>query len=110
LPSIIDGCDLRGCQIEPKLITRPTQHSARALMGPMPGVERLFAAGFSGTGIKTAPALGASMAELILTGTSTTVDLTPFGFERILSGRMIEGPNEYEIGAGFGHQLCNCRK
>jgi hypothetical protein len=36
------------------------------------------------------------MAELILTGPSTTVDLTPFSFERILSGRMIEGPNEYK--------------
>jgi len=79
---------------------------ARAVMGPVPGVERLFvAAGFSGTGFKTAPAVGASMAELILTGTCATVDLTPFGFERILNGRMIESPNEYEMGAGFGHKL-----
>jgi sarcosine oxidase subunit beta len=78
----------------------------RAVMGPVPGVAGLFvAAGFSGTGFKTAPAVGASMAELILTGTSTTVDLTPFGFERILAGRMIESPNEYEMGAGFGHKL-----
>jgi sarcosine oxidase subunit beta len=79
---------------------------ARAVMGPVPSVERLFvAAGFSGTGFKTAPAVGASMAELILTGASTTVDLTPFGFQRILAGRMIESPNEYEMGAGFGHKL-----
>jgi sarcosine oxidase subunit beta len=79
---------------------------ARAVMGPVPGVEHLFvAAGFSGTGFKTAPAVGASMAELILTGASKTVDLTPFSFERILSGRMIESPNEYEMGAGFGHKL-----
>ena len=79
---------------------------ARAVMGAVPGVERLFvAAGFSGTGFKTAPAVGASMAELILTGASTTVDLTPFGFERIISRRMIESPNEYEMGAGFGHKL-----
>jgi sarcosine oxidase, subunit beta len=79
---------------------------SRAVMGRVPGVEHLFvAAGFSGTGFKTAPAVGASMAELILTGTSTTVDLTPFGFERILSGRMIESPHEYEMGAGFGHKL-----
>jgi sarcosine oxidase subunit beta len=79
---------------------------ARAVMGPVPGVAGLFvAAGFSGTGFKTAPAVGASMSELILTGSSTTVDLTPFGFERILSGRMIESPNEYEMGAGFGHKL-----
>jgi sarcosine oxidase, subunit beta len=79
---------------------------ARAVMGPVPGLEHLFvAAGFSGTGFKTAPAVGASMAELILTGTSATVDLTPFSFERILSGRMIESPNEYEMGARFGHKL-----
>ena len=79
---------------------------ARAVMGPVPGIERLFvAAGFSGTGFKTAPAVGASMAELILTGASRTVDLTPFGFERILAGHKIESPNEYEMGAGFGHKL-----
>ena len=79
---------------------------ARAVMGAVPGVAGLYvAAGFSGTGFKTAPAVGASMAELILTGASKTVDLTPFGFERILSGRMIESPNEYEMGAGFGHKL-----
>ena len=79
---------------------------ARAVMGRVPGVERLFvAAGFSGTGFKTAPTVGASMAELILNCTSTTVDLTPFGFDRILNGRMIESPNEYEMGAGFGHKL-----
>ena len=79
---------------------------ARAVMGRVPTVEGLFvAAGFSGTGFKTAPQVGASMSELILTGSSTTVDLTPFGFERILSGQMIESPNEYEMGAGFGHKL-----
>jgi sarcosine oxidase, subunit beta len=79
---------------------------ARAVMGAVTGVDALFvAAGFSGTGFKTAPAVGASMAELILTGKSATVDLTPFAFERILSGHMIESANEYEMGAGFGHKL-----
>jgi sarcosine oxidase subunit beta len=78
----------------------------RAVMGKVPGVSGLYvAAGFSGTGFKTAPAVGASMAELILTGASKTVDLTPFGFERILSGRKIESAHEYEMGAGFGHKL-----
>ena len=78
----------------------------RAVMGAIPNVAGLFvAAGFSGTGFKTAPAVGASMAELILTGASKTVDLTPFGFERILSGRKIVSEHEYEMGAGFGHKL-----
>jgi sarcosine oxidase, subunit beta len=79
---------------------------ARAVMGRVPGVDALFvAAGFSGTGFKTAPAVGASMAELILNGASATVDLTPFGFDRIVNGKLIESPNEYEMGAGFGHKL-----
>ncbi len=78
----------------------------RAVMGAVPNVAGLFvAAGFSGTGFKTSPAVGASMAELILDGASKTVDLTPFGFERILSGQMIESEHEYEMGAGFGHKL-----
>src|SRR5258707_12594223 len=78
----------------------------RAVMGAIPNVAGLFvAAGFSGTGFKTAPAVGASMAEVILTGTRKTVDLTPFRFERILSGRRIESEHEYEIGTGFGHKL-----
>ena len=42
------------------------------------------------------------MAELILSGGSTTVDLTPFEFERIIGGRMIESQNEYDTGARFG--------
>jgi sarcosine oxidase subunit beta len=79
---------------------------SRAVMGRVPGIDGLFvAAGFSGTGFKTAPAVGASMAELILTGASTTVDLSEFSFERILSGRLIVSPNEYEMDAGFGHKL-----
>jgi len=79
---------------------------SRAVMGAVPGLDGLFvAAGFSGTGFKTAPAVGASMAELILDGRSTTVDLAPFSFERILSGRLIESPNEYVMGTGFGHKL-----
>lgn len=79
---------------------------ARAVIGPVPGVEHLFvAAGFSGTGFKTAPAVGAAMSELILTGVSQTADLAPFVFERILEGRLIESPTEYSMGAGFGHKI-----
>jgi glycine/D-amino acid oxidase-like deaminating enzyme len=76
------------------------------VLGKVPGVDGLFvAAGFSGTGFKTSPAVGAAMAELILNGRSSTVDLGPFSFERILSGRLIRTENEYVMGAGFGHSL-----
>ena len=79
---------------------------SRAVMGPVPEIGGLFvAAGFSGTGFKTAPAVGAAMAELILTGHPTTVDLRPFGFERLREGRPIRGEHEYLMGANFGHKL-----
>jgi sarcosine oxidase subunit beta len=79
---------------------------SRAVMGPVPEVGGLYvAAGFSGTGFKTAPAVGAAMAELILAGRSTTVDLRPFGFERLREGRPIRGEHEYLMGANFGHKL-----
>src|SRR5690348_7062369 len=79
---------------------------SRAVMGPVPGTGGLYAAaGFSGTGFKTAPAVGASMAELILTSRATTVDLRPFGFERLREGRPIRGEHEYLMGANFGHKL-----
>ncbi|MGZ3620276.1 MAG: NAD(P)/FAD-dependent oxidoreductase [Candidatus Binataceae bacterium] len=79
---------------------------SRAVMGPVPEAGGLYvAAGFSGTGFKTAPAVGAAMAELILAGRSTTVDLRPFGFERLREGRPIRGEHEYLMGANFGHKL-----
>src|SRR5205807_7316945 len=79
---------------------------SRAVLGRVPGVDGLFvAAGFSGTGFKTAPAVGAAMAELILNGHSATADITPFSFARILSGHLIRTDNEYVMGTDFGHTL-----
>ncbi|HZO82795.1 MAG TPA: FAD-binding oxidoreductase [Candidatus Binataceae bacterium] len=79
---------------------------SRAVLGPIAGTGGLYvAAGFSGTGFKTAPAVGAAMAELILEGRARTVDLTPFGFERLRQRRLIRGEHEYVMGANFGHKL-----
>ncbi|MBV8134330.1 MAG: FAD-binding oxidoreductase [Deltaproteobacteria bacterium] len=79
---------------------------SRAVLGQVPGVTGLFvAAGFSGTGFKTSPAVGAAMAELILRAKSTVIDLSPFSFERLVSGELIHPPDEYELGAEFGHSL-----
>lgn len=50
--------------------------------------------GFSGTGFKTAPAVGACMAELIVDGRASTVDITPFGLERFAEGRLLAGAHE----------------
>jgi sarcosine oxidase subunit beta len=79
---------------------------SRAVLGRVPGVSGLFvAAGFSGTGFKTAPAVGAAMADLILSAKSRTVDLSPFFFDRLLRGDLIHPADEYEMGADFGHRL-----
>ncbi|MFN8380715.1 MAG: FAD-binding oxidoreductase [Anaerolineales bacterium] len=56
-----------------------------------------LACGLSGTGFKTAPAAGVSMAELILDGKPKTVDITPFRFGRFAEGQLLQG--EY----GYGH-------
>jgi sarcosine oxidase subunit beta len=79
---------------------------ARAAIGPIAAISGLYvAAGFSGTGFKTAPAVGAAIADLIVEGRSRTTDLTPFSFERFAAGKLIRTPNEYAMGAGFGHTL-----
>jgi len=70
-----------------------------------PGVEGLYlAGGFSGTGFKKSPAVGACMAELIADGHASTVDITPFRLSRFAEGQPIQG-NEYHLPAEFGHKL-----
>lgn len=52
--------------------------------------------GFSGTGFKTAPAIGACMAELIVDGAAHTLDITPFGLKRFSEGKLLTGDQPYE--------------
>lgn len=47
--------------------------------------------GHSGTGFKTAPAVGRCLAELILDGAARTVDISPLGPDRFARGQLIEG-------------------
>ena len=52
--------------------------------------------GFSGTGFKIAPAVGACMAELILDGKAATVDVSVFTFRRFAEGKLLKGEHPYE--------------
>jgi glycine/D-amino acid oxidase-like deaminating enzyme len=54
-----------------------------------------LACGFSGTGFKTAPAIGASLAELIIDGRATTSDLRPYRLSRFAEGRLLIGEHPY---------------
>lgn len=54
-----------------------------------------LACGFSGTGFKTAPAVGACLTELILDGRATTVDISGYSLERFAEGRLLVGEHPY---------------
>jgi sarcosine oxidase subunit beta len=53
--------------------------------------------GHSGTGFKTAPSVGLGVAELILDGAATSVDIAPFAYQRHLDGRPLVGEHGEEI-------------
>jgi FAD-dependent oxidoreductase domain-containing protein 1 len=64
------------------------------IVGRHPEIESLiFATGFSGHGIQQSPAVGRAVAELIVHGSYRTIDLSPFGYERISAGRPIRELN-----------------
>ena len=63
---------------------------ANAIVGAHPSVPNLwFANGFSGHGMQQAPAAGRGVAELILRGRFETLNLSPFGFQRLIENRPI---------------------
>lgn len=55
------------------------------IIGPHPEVENLyFVNGFSGHGIQQSPAVGNAISEVLLDGQYTEIDLSKFGYQRIL--------------------------
>jgi glycine/D-amino acid oxidase-like deaminating enzyme len=54
-----------------------------------------LACGFSGTGFKTAPAIGACLSELILDGQTTTEDISAYTLRRFHDGRPLVGEHPY---------------
>jgi sarcosine oxidase subunit beta len=67
----------------------------RAILGRAGPEGFYLACGFSGTGFKTAPAVGTCLAELILDGRATTVDIDAYGLERFADGRLLVGEHPY---------------
>lgn len=59
------------------------------LIGHLPPYQGLYGMlGDSGTLFKTGPAIGLCLAELVVQGQATTVDLSPFRPTRIVEGKL----------------------
>ncbi|NKB29338.1 MAG: FAD-dependent oxidoreductase [Rhodobacteraceae bacterium] len=59
-----------------------------AILGPHTEVTNfMFVNGFSGHGFQQSPAMGRGMAELVIHGEFRTLDLTPFGYDRIAQNK-----------------------
>jgi glycine/D-amino acid oxidase-like deaminating enzyme len=64
------------------------------IVGRHPQIDSIvFATGFSGHGIQQSPAVGRAVAELIAHGAWRSLNLSPFGYERISAGRAIRELN-----------------
>ena len=58
------------------------------IVGAHPEVENLlFANGFSGHGLQQSPAVGRALSELVTHGTWQTLDLSAFGWQRVIDNR-----------------------
>ncbi len=72
----------------------PDQHP---LIGPAGPDGFYLLCGFSGTGFKTAPAIGACLAELILDGRTTTADISGYAPDRFAAGHPLVAEHPYGV-------------
>jgi sarcosine oxidase subunit beta len=70
----------------------PDQHP---IIGPAGPEGFWLDCGYSGTGFKIAPAVGASLAELIVAGSDANDDLAIYRFGRFADGQLIVGEHSY---------------
>jgi len=105
-PGFVERAVERICRRIP-LMEKASLHSAlggsdgitpdqRAILGPAGPDGFYLCCGFSGTGFKIAPAVGASLAELIVDGQAQMVDISPFSLERFERGQLLEGEHAYQ--------------
>ena len=68
------------------------------ILDRVPETEGLFCAiGFSGHGFKLSPAIGQAMAELIVEGKASSVDLNPLRFSRFAEGDLMTSSYRYRV-------------
>ena len=75
--------------------TTPDWHP---ILDKVPGIEGLYCAvGFSGHGFKLSPMIGASVAELMVQGRATSVDISPLRFSRFTEGDLMSSSYRYRV-------------
>ena len=68
------------------------------ILDRVPGIDGLYCAvGFSGHGFKLSPMIGLSMAELIVQGGSSTIDISPLRFKRFEEGDLLNSSYRYRV-------------
>jgi len=68
------------------------------ILDRVPGIEGLYCAlGFSGHGFKLSPMVGVTMAELIIQGAATSVDIAPLRFDRFARGALLSSRYRYRV-------------
>jgi len=64
-----------------------------AILGEVPGIKGfILANGFSGHGFQHSPAVGNVIAELIVDGKASTIDISPLSIERFRKGELVLEP------------------
>lgn len=75
--------------------TTPDWHP---ILDRVPGIEGLYCAvGFSGHGFKLSPMIGKTMAELIVNGRASSVDISPLRYSRFAEGDLINSSYRYRV-------------
>ena len=75
--------------------TTPDWHP---ILDRVPGIEGLYCAvGFSGHGFKLSPMIGMAMAELMVQGRTTSVDISPLRFTRFAEGDLMSSSYRYRV-------------
>jgi sarcosine oxidase subunit beta len=75
----------------------------RAILDQAPGVEGLYlAVGFSGSGFKLSPMVGACLTELAVQGVASSADIQPFRLSRFAENDPIRGEHEYDLPGDWG--------
>ena len=75
--------------------TTPDWHP---ILDRVPGIDGLYCAvGFSGHGFKLSPMVGRTMAELIIQGQASSIDISPLRFSRFDEGDLMSSSYRYRV-------------